>query len=301
MRIQDRMKTAAVLLGVGCVLFSCGSDAILNIVDGEWVSDIPFVIGHVNQEIAHDNRIFESDHFLVFSDASSDRVKKRFASFAEQALDELMDDFGIRRAADLGIVNQSSKLTIYTNKATALAQMAFPYGFILWGEDSDNFAGWPMEMQDRFHREIKHETTHVLQFLLGVLPNKNNALEPDKWFNEGLAEYASGGFFIPIKTKESMNIWKRQHQEVVPVSIHQWSDLPISADEVGGYYPMFGLAVRYLLSKKGMGRSLKDVKNMFLDMAENHRLFSEAFHLHMGLSLADYEATFWPRMEAFWD
>jgi len=300
MRIQGLVKAGSPILGMVFLLLACSSDTVFNIVDGEWVSDIPFVIGHVDQEIAHDNRIFESDHFLVFSDASGDRVKKRFASYAEQALEELMDDFGIRRAADLGIVDQGSKLTLYTNKATALAQMAFPYGFILWGEDSDNFARWPKEMQDRFHREIKHETTHVLQFLFGVLPNKNNDLEPDKWFNEGLAEYASGGFFIPIKTKASMTIWKSNHRAVVPVAIHQWSDLPISSDEVGDYYPMFGLAVRYLLSKKGMGRSLKDVKAMFLDMAQNSRPFSDAFQLHMGLSLADYEATFWQRMESFW-
>jgi hypothetical protein len=107
----------------------------------------------------------------VFSDASSDDVKIEFARKAETSFKEILDVFDIKNAAELGIKDQSSKITIYTNKSSSYNQLAFPYGFILYGEDSENMRNWPQEMKNRYNNEIKHEMVHVVQFLLGVLPN----------------------------------------------------------------------------------------------------------------------------------
>ncbi len=275
----------------------CGKNPVA--AEGCWVSDIPFVVNPANLEYGHDNRIFESDHFLTFSDASSDEIKIRFAAYAEQAFSEILAAFHIPFASFLGISGTYTKMTIYTNKQSGMIQLAFPYGFILDGEDSETCRHWPAEMKKRYYQQVKHETMHVVQFMLGVLPNDDNSYEPDKWFNEGLAETVSGGFFIPIMSKVDFRTWKNQFGSVNPVSIHQWSDLPIPANEVGGYYPAFGLAVRYLLDGRGLGRNYRDVKAMFFELAHRESTFPEAFEKYMGISLSEYEDTFFQRMDAY--
>jgi hypothetical protein len=279
---------------------SCSRDNIVDSISGEWVSDIPFVINHVDLEISHDNRIFESTNFLVFSDASSDEVKKEFARKAEKSFSELLTAFNTKHPTQIGIKDQSTKITIYTNKNRSLNQLAFPYGFILYGEDSKDFSLWPVEMKKRYYNQVKHEMVHVVQFLLGVLPNwSDRSKETDKWFNEGLAEYLSGGFFIPISTKAELENWRRGTGHNNPISIHQWSDLPISISDVGQYYPMFGLAVKYLLDKNGLDKSLKDVKDMLLVLAQNNITFAEAFENHFEISLNEFESAFFERISNY--
>lgn len=282
------------------LLWSCSGKNPLE-VEGHWVSDIPFVINHVGLQYGHDNRIFESDHFLTFSDASSDEIKKRFASYAERAFAEILADFHISSASSLGITDQSTKMTIYTNKESGIIQLAFPYGFILDSEDSNTYANWPEEMKKRYYKQLKHETMHVVQFLLGVLPNSDNSYEPDKWFNEGLAETVSGGFFIPITSKADFLSWKSRYGNVNPVSIHQWSDLTIPANEVGAWYPAFGLAVRYLVDKDGLNKNYTDIKHMFQELATLEITFPAAFEKYMGITLEEYENTFFERMDDFLD
>jgi hypothetical protein len=278
----------------------CSNSDITSFVPGHWVADIPFKIDIFGLEFIHDNRIYESEHILTFSDASSDEYKMRYATLAEQAFSELMRDFHVSSAAELGILDQETKLTIYTIKYLHIQQMAFPYGFMLSGEDSEIFSKWPEEMKPRFYNQVKHEMMHVMQFLFGALPNSEYPKhEPEKWFNEGIAEYASGGFFIPIRTKAALDLWKNDPDHINPLKIKEWKDLPISDANVGEYYPVFGLAVRYLLSDRGMNKSLQDVKNMFLLLAEDNTDFEIAFEQYMGISLSEYENTFYGRMDVF--
>ncbi|MBN1779854.1 hypothetical protein JW948_01910 [bacterium] len=284
------------------ILCGCRGSLSLNPVpvSGTWVSGIPFVINHVDLEVSHDNRIYETDHFLVFSDASSDAVKMDFAEKAERALKEVMLIFQIADAADLGIVDQGTKITVYTHKEYERGQLAFPYGYILNGQDSEYYASWPAVMKPRYYRQMKHETVHVVQFLLGVLPNHNEPEnEPDRWFNEGLAETVSGGFFIPVTSRYELEQWKHGNGHINPVSVHRWEDLPISKYDVGEYYPVFGLAFRYLIDKKGLGKSMRDVRAMFSDLADRTTHFEVAFEKHMGIRLADYESSFFDRMAAY--
>ena len=285
-------------------ILNCSSEKNLMGVSGDWVSDIPFELNYVNLRIPHDNRIFETDHFLVFSDASSDDVKIEFARKAEWALDEVLNAFNIENASTLGvrIRDQNSKITIYSMKIPTHTQLSFPYGFLLYGEDSEIVQKWPKELQPRYYNEVKHEIVHVVQFLLGVLPDpENRENEPDRWFNEGLAEYVSDGFFVPIMTKSDYVTWKYGDGHINPISIHQWGNLPVPASRVSEYYPMFGLAVKYLLDENGMGRSLEDVVNMFLYMTDNHIPFSQAFEQYMGLGLDEYEKTFFNRLDEYFN
>jgi hypothetical protein len=288
------------LLFLGALLMTCANDSGIMNVSGEWVSGIPFILNHVDLEIPHDDRIYETTNFLVFSDASSDDIKIDFAEKAEKALREVMYAFDIKNPAELGICDQSSKITIYTEKIPRHSQLSFPYGFLLHGKDSEIYYHWPPELKARFYKEVKHETVHVVQFLLGVLPNpEHREREPDRWFNEGLAETLSGGFFIPITTKAEFEEWKRIQGHVNPISIHRWSDLPIPASRVGEYYPMFGVAVRYLIDPDGLGTSLADVKEMLITLSGNDTDFVTAFEKHFGIGLEDYEKTFFDRVDAY--
>ena len=48
-------------------LMTCASDSGIMNVSGDWVSGILFMLNHVNLEIPHDDRIYETENFLVFN------------------------------------------------------------------------------------------------------------------------------------------------------------------------------------------------------------------------------------------
>ena len=280
-------------------LFSCTRDLSILNFSAHWTSDIPFILTHVNLELPHDNRIYETDHVLVFSDESSDAVKIDFAEKAELALKQVLSAFLISNPDEIGI-GSSLKIVVYTEKIPRHSQMSFPFGYLLHGQDSQVYAQWPREMKSRYYRQMVHETVHVVQFLLGVMPEpERRDHEPDRWFNEGLAETVSGGFFIPINMRYQYKDWTKDKEHVNPISIHQWSDLPIPTNRVGEYYPMFGLAVKYLIDPNGLGKSMSNVKAMLLTLAEQDITFARAFEQHFGLSLSEYELTFYQRIDEF--
>ena len=66
----------------------------------------------------------------------------------------------------------------------------------------------------------------------------------------------------------------------------------------GDYYPMFELAVEYLLDEKGLGKTFLDVKNMYKDMLLTGS-FAISFQKFMGISLKYYEDNFFDLIEEF--
>jgi hypothetical protein len=262
-----------------------------------WTRDIEF--SFYGEVLPHDNLILETPHFLTFSDASSMDVKVAYAAMAEESLLEIMDAFGIPEVEDLGIdpADASTKITIYSNRSLDQRQLAFPLGFILYGMDSPAFS----RSMGSFRRVIKHETMHVFQWLVG-LTEKTSVGQPwpDVWFTEGIAEYISGGAFRPITTLWHLESWRAQPYHDNPIAIHDWSDFPDPIEAAGGgsYYPMFGLAVRYLLDERGHGKTYADVLSMFRELIETQN-FAYTFERHMGISLRDYEGDFFGLVTAF--
>jgi hypothetical protein len=61
---------------------------------------------------------------------------------------------------------------------------------------------------------------------------------------------------------------------------------------------MAHLAVDYLLDADGLGRSPHDLAAVMRDMGSGTS-FASAFETHIGLSESEYEAQFWPRMDAY--
>jgi hypothetical protein len=124
----------------------------------------------------------------------------------------------------------------------------------------------------------------------------------ETWFSEGLSGHVAGGSWAPIRTLDEMNAWRAQPDHGNPISIREWSSFPSSViDRTNGfeYYPMFDLAVRYLLDGAGLGGDLRDVMAMFRDMEAGTASFASAFQEHMAISVAEYEEWFFVLMVGY--
>jgi hypothetical protein len=253
-----------------------------------WTADLQF---HGGQ--GHDNRILESNHFLIFSDADSDSAKMIMARHTERYLAELLQDFEVDTAVAIGIEpsNRMSKITVYSMRDLSRGQTAFPYGFFHAGFDSAPYLEWGIH-NERFFNSIKHETVHVVNLLMNGI-----GWQP-MWFTEGFAEYASGGGEPKFETWDQVVEWKTLARHINPIAIRRYpQDLP-EPDSWGEYYPMFHLAVELLLSEDGLGRSYVDVKNMWAALADGVA-FDTAFRTHMNITQDDFEASFYSRLEAY--
>lgn len=242
-----------------------------------------------NKSYSHDNRILETNYFLTFSDGASDDAKIIYAKMAEESLYELKELFKIASDIELGVDtnNSATKLKIYTIKNATYDQLAYNNGFVLYGYDSPRFQSW-REGNFWFRREIKHETMHVVHFKLGLDPP--GGPYTDTWFVEGIAEHVSGGAFTPITNLEEWNRWINTPGNINPIKIHSWNNFP-DRNRAANYYNAFGLAVRYLVDSKGLGKSIDDLKAMIKEV-KLLGSFKAAFQKHMGISIQYYEDNF---------
>ena len=61
------------------------------------------------------------------------------------------------------------------------------------------------------------------------------------------------------------------------------------------YYPIFQLAVDYLVDAKGHAKSLRDVRDLFLDISVGVA-FATAFENRLEISIKEYEVRFFDLM-----
>ena len=264
-----------------------------------WISGITFRTPSVpGGTVAHDGRILESEHVLVFSDASSDMVRQQYADMAEESLAELLEAFDIASAEELGIYTNrpETKITIYCSAELEVYMHAFANGFVLYDINHGAWnSSWAPMRRMNYRNIVKHEMMHVVQFLLGA-----GVTGPwgEAWFGEGIAEAESGGSFYHVNSWSQVSEWRQDPLHINPLSIlTYWDQIPEGAN-AGKYYPMFGLAVEYLLDSKGRGRTLLDVKRMLQDMGQGTS-FRSAFQTHMGTSVDSYRLRFYELMEGF--
>ena len=261
-----------------------------------WVTDVSFPRLY-DRDIAHDNRILESNHYLIFSDGSSDDAKVRFAMMAEETFYEVMQAFHIHSSEELGILqyNRNTKPKLFSNVDTVFPYggFAFNTGYVYYAFDSQTYLQWPEHLKTIYRADIKHETVHIVQFLVGMdnLPN----LWPDVWFSEGLAVYISNNRPPPANLQE-LNEWLQIPENDNPIKVHEWEDYPYGGRR---YYQMFGLAVKYLIHENGHSRTTIDVLDMYRYMASSRNGFADAFEKFMGMSLQYYEDNYWDLITDF--
>ena len=248
------------------------------------------------QYVSHDDRILETSHYLIFSDESSDDAKVRFAKVAEETLHEVFNAFSISESSELGILqdNSDTKPKLFSNVNTSFPYggFAFRTGYVYYAFDCAQYESSPY-LREGFRADVKHETVHVLSFLCGLdnLPN----LWPDVWFSEGIAVYISNNRPPPANLAE-LEEWRSIPANDNPIKVHEWEDLPSGGRR---YYNMFGLAVEYLLSENGQGKTTGDVLDMYRWMFDTEEGFARAFELHMGMSLQYYEDNYWDLITAW--
>ncbi len=137
--------------------------------------------------------------------------------------------------------------------------------------------------------------THVVESLL---KGDDDPGLVDVWITEGLAEHVSGGTAGGnITDLAKMNQLLTEYGSLNPIKMHSYNypDIELIAYY---YYPMFQLAVQYLLDENGYGKTMNDFKNLFLDVRDGIA-FSTSFENRFEMSLLDYEEQFFDLMNDY--
>lgn len=153
----------------------------------------------------------------------------------------------------------------------------------------------------------KHELVHVVESLL---KGRDVATMPVRirvhvWFSEGLAEAVTGGTSGgAIRDLGYLNYLTGKYGQLSPIAfktdsqVGDWSTKEIALACFEYHYPMYQLAVEYLMDADGLGKSPQDLISIFTDMTEGAD-FSTAFENRMGISLTDYEEQFFALMNDY--
>lgn len=256
-----------------------------------WISGVTFYT-NFSEPLDHDGRVFESNAFLTFSDASIEEMKVLFSKAAEEDLREIMASLAVGGAAELGISGDDfrSKIKVYANRRLASGPGTWVgvqnSAIMFEAIDSQRLPGDLASRHRYVRRGLKHEITHMVQLLI-IGPQNVLSAWPPVWFTEGLAEHESAGVSscpAPITTVAALDAWfaDPDHSRH-PLELQDFEDIP--ANQGCQYYTLFGLVVDFLLDPQGGGRTGADVKALLLELAQSHD-FAGAFANHMGMSVA---------------
>lgn len=288
--MRQLVLAVLVLMAVG-VSSGCGSSpdqgaaagAVEMIDAGSW---------YVREPWPHDGRPIESESFVVYSDTATAEARREVADVAEDLWGELLDDFSIE-AGMLRYPDGQDKLHVYAyhdHDPQDWEARAYYGGLIMWSPDHRQRSN----EGTRFAPVVKHELVHVLQWLIAGRPDPHPV---DVWFLEGLPEAMSGGTTGgAIRSLDELDDLTADYGTLSPISVKTYSQ--ITSPHAGEYfhYPMFQLAVEYLLDEDGYGRSPADVRDVFIDVAGGAS-FEAAFEERMGTRLDDYDRDFFDLME----
>ena len=245
-------------------------------------------------KLNNDNKVLETDHLLIYSDASEDWAKIEMGRIGEEVLELITGLFQVT-PPEIGINDRYSKIEVYAmRRISSIGTVADINGYIDYAPDTYNTGidpGWVREVAE-------HECTHTVQFRLGGTYSVVWC-----WFTEGLAEAVSdGGPFPPIRCWPEVEDFQNRSDSVNPIAIRVIEDIPDyetnPSQQAALYYPLFGLAVRYLVDPHGHGKTYLDIKSMFADIGGGMD-FLQAFEIHMGMSVSTYETHFYEWMEVF--
>jgi hypothetical protein len=243
----------------------------------------------------HDGNPYETEHFIVYSDAASPFARQRVAEIGEDLLALLKEEFQI--AGDTLFVwpQGQSKIHIYTYRdhhEQGWGGWGYYGGLLIYSLDHpirDTEVG-------NYTRVLKHELMHVVE---GLLKGSDNPNLVDVWLTEGIAEYVAGGTqnISSVKTLGDLEDLVATFGELNPVAMHQYRypDIP----GVGAYYyVMFELTVKYLLDPLGIGMDKLFVRDIYLD-ARRGIPFAESFEERTGIQLQRFEDEFFQRIRSY--
>jgi hypothetical protein len=254
------------------------------VAGGSWTTHTPY-------QWTHDGKPLAGENCIVYSDAAKDESKLFISKKAENSFRELKELLQINNNDIFVFPPGTNKIDFYANRFNLEYQGGFAYygGALLISPDSPMYRpleGWCAN-------QVKHEMMHEIEYLIEAQPP---SLMTDVWFREGLADFYAGNSIITDVDK--LNAWLASRITLPgagnPVKIHAWNDFPSQIQQEksqGLWYPMFELAVRYILDNKGYGKTMPDIKKLFLDL-RNTNSFSLSFERMTGTSLENFENNF---------
>jgi hypothetical protein len=257
-----------------------GSGAMVD--EGSWYARIAW---------PHDGNPIESTNFVVYSDAAGVEARHEVATVAEDVWAELLDELSIEPDT-LRYPEGRDKIDIYAYHdydPQDWGGWAYYGGLLVWSPDHDQ----RQTGNNNLSPVLKHELVHVIQWLI----TGGESRPVDTWFIEGLP-LALAGDTTPIRGLDQLDRLTAEYGTASPISIESYSQ--ITSPEAGEHfhYPMFHLAVEYLMDDDGLGRSPGDMTDMLVDVAEGTS-FEAAFENRMDLRLDDFENEFFSLMSAY--
>ncbi|MCP3990604.1 MAG: hypothetical protein GY724_16110 [Actinomycetia bacterium] len=282
------------LAGVGVVVgtaVACGSssedaasDAPVSAMDeGSWYDRASW---------PHDGDRIETANFVVFSDSAHLDARREVGTVAEEAWAEVLDEFSVEPEMLKFPAGQTKiDLLAYRDPDLRDCTACADYGYlVVYSLDHPDHT-----TEAQYYRAVmKHEVVHVLHNLL-----TGNRGRFDVWFIEGLAEAVSGGTTGgPIRGLDQLEDLTSTYGRPSPIAFKR--DFQISSPDARNqfHYPMFHLAIEYLLDDDGLGRSLDDMRNLIIDVGEGSA-FAAAFESRIGIDLDEYEARFFELMDDY--
>jgi hypothetical protein len=247
-------------------------------------------------------RVYESDHFLVYCDQSSDANCSKYSGMAETEFASVKATLGVTDG-ELGIntTEPSTKRHICSdwNGSGASGDSS---GITMPALDESNVKVDPLDRLHDFagYRDtIRHEMTHLFQ---GILAADNlNGTKLELWFTEGLAVFIANHRTI-MDTLALADYYAAGRPN--PLSVVTRDNMPgLSNSDI---YPAFGVAVKYLFdstARGGAGNSMSRIKEI-LNGLRGGKSFSVAFGENFtksgaSLTLAGYRTNFQSWINAY--
>jgi len=247
----------------------------------------------------HDGKPYESPNFIVYSDAASLEARRTLADIAEELLVVLKNDFGIDPETMFRFPAGQSKLHIYVYQnysPRSWGGWGYYGGLMIYSVEHE----WRTEIGgtqlDNYTRVVTHELMHAVE---GLLKGTDNPNLVDVWLTEGIAEYVAGGTSSGSVTDLArLDELTGTYGEWNPIEMHQYDYPDIEAIGFLYYYPMFELAVTYLLDPAGAGNAQSSVRDILLD-ARDGVPFATSLQNRLGIGLQEYEDEFFERIREF--
>lgn len=270
------------------------------VFDGSWGSGTKF-----GGPWGHDGLPVETENFMIFSGTASQSARQFTADIAEESLEELMEWLGATHEDFRFLPSYAQPkihiLALGSQNFNNNSGFAYRDGLVTVSREHPNYASFGFTL-DGYKRLIKHETMHVVEFLLISDPRYQQS--SDVWFREGFANFVSGphtnAIANSVTSRQQAEAWREAQRGVEgggnPISIHRWQDFPQEVLEPVNrsifYYPLFELGVAFLLDPDGWGKTAQDVRGLY-EMEGNGLSFAHAFEQNMGMRLDDFEENYW--------
>jgi hypothetical protein len=240
---------------------------------------------------------------MIYSDGAGEDAKLALAQLAEEILSDIKNQFAIDNNDIFLYPPVQNKIDIFAYKnrfPQDWGGWAYWGGLLIFSLDHPERTSFGHTEPGIYNPTLKHEIMHVVESLLKA---SNNPTLVDVWLTEGLAEAVSGGTaggsvtdlqrFNELRNQYGSLKLRNQYGSLNPIAMHRYEDYPDT--NLIGYnylYPMFQLAVEYLVDANGHGKTMDDVRNLLMDVRNG-------VPFRFGMSLSEYESQFFALMNAY--